>query len=299
MNLVIDEQGTEELQAQTIAVSMKQKKFGNSKKLDEENHRKITQSIEADPERIKATEMIVNSKHPAYKEVTSLMSKVKRDFTDRTVSFPEPTIRLMHIDRVDSFNKEIEGVCEELTRRVAVLDSHRDELVQDAMDKLGSAFKPEYYPTSFRDSFSIEISYPTVGPDERLKNLNPALYEQQRQRFEAMMSQAIEETTTALATELETIFGRLAASLAEGKRLRSDMLDPLNSFLDRFTDLRIGSSQAIRDIVDHARTILGQTNDVQIARNGSARIAVAQSLAPLHDQVVNMVQARNVRRIEL
>lgn len=299
MNLVIDEQGTEELQAQTIAVSMKQKKFGNSKKLDEENHRKITQSIEADPERIKATEMIVNSKHPAYKEVTSLMSKVKRDFTDRTVSFPEPTIRLMHIDRVDSFNREIEGVCEELARRVAVLDSHRDELVQDAMDKLGSAFKPEYYPTSFRDSFSIEISYPTVGPDERLKNLNPALYEQQRQRFEAMMSQAIEETTTALATELETIFGRLATSLAEGKRLRSDMLDPLNSFLDRFNDLRIGSNQAIRDIVDHARTILGQTNDVQIARNGSARIAVAQSLAPLHDQVVNMVQARNVRRIEL
>ena len=299
MNLVMDEQGVEELQANTIAVSMKQKKFGNSKKLDEDNHRKITQSIEADPERIKATELIVNSKHPAYKEVTALMSKVKRDFIDRTVSFPEPTIRLMNIDRVDSFNLEMAGICEELTRRVEVLDSHRDELVDDARLKLGTAFKPEYYPTSFRECFSIEVSYPSVGPDERLKNLNPALYEQQRQRFETMMNQAIEETTTALATELETIFGRLASSLAEGKRLRSDMLDPLNSFLDRFTDLRIGSNQAIRDIVDHARTILGQTNESQIARNGSARIAVAQSLAPLHDQVVNMVQARNVRRIEL
>jgi len=299
MNLVMDEQGVEELQKQTIAVSMKQKKFGNSKKLDEENHRTITRSIDADPERIKATEMIVNSKHPAYKEVTSLMSKAKRDFVERTVSFPEPTIRLMHIDRVDSFNLEIAGICEELERRVAVLDDHRNELVEDARAKLGSAFKPEYYPTSFRDSFSIEVSYPSVGPDERLKNLNPTLYEQQRQRFEAMMNQAIEETTTALATELETIFGRLASSLAEGKRLRSDMLDPLNSFLDRFADLRIGSNQAIRDIVDHARSILSQTSDGQIARNGTARLAVAQSLAPLHEQVVNMVQARNVRRIEL
>ncbi len=290
---------TGELQAQTIAVSMKHKKFGNSKKVDEDCHSQMTRVIYADTERIRATEVIVNSKHPAYKAVTSHMSKVKREFNERTVFFPEPTIRLMNISKLDSFRGKVSSEIEELRSLVETLNLHRDELVDDARASLGRAFKPEYYPQSFTDQFSIEVSYPSIGPDDRLKFLNPELYEEQRRRFAAMMDQAIQETTSALAIELENIFSRIASSVAEGKTIRSNMLDPLNSFIDRFQDLRIGSSQAIQEVVDNARQIIANANPTAITRSASSRQALAQALAPLHENVSNITQRVVRRRVEL
>lgn len=297
MTATLEADIAEELKSQTIAVSMKQKKFGNSKKLDEECHSRITSTLDADADRIRATEVIVNSKHPAYKAVTSHMSRVKREFVERTVSYPEPTIRLLNTSKLNDFQVKISHDVMELEHLVRILNTHRDELVEDAREKLGSAFKPEYYPASFDGQFGIEVSYPTIGPDDRLQQLSPELYEEQRRRFASMMDQAIQETTSALAIELEAIFSRIATSVAEGKTIRSNMLDPLNNFLDRFNDLRVGTSQSIQRVVDEARDILGRANPISLERSASARNAVAAALAPLHDNINNITQVVARRRI--
>lgn len=299
MNMLLDANATQELQAQTIAVQMKMKRFGNSKKLDDTCLNDITRTLNADSDRIRATEVIVNSKHPAYKAVVSHMSRIKREFIERTVSYPEPTIRLMHIDRLDAFRSDLAHQVSLLEGLVITLDVHRDELVDDARSKLGRAFKPEYYPFTFDGQFSIEVSYPAIGPDERLQRLNPELYEQQKRRFEAMMQQAIDETTTALASELDTILGSIVQKLAEGKQLRSNMFDPLNSFLDRFQDIRLGSSRAIQEVVDQARAILSNKDPVWVARSASLRTSIAESLAPLHQSVTQFVEEAPYRMMSL
>lgn len=299
MNMLLDDNATEQLQAQTIAVQMDMKRFGNSKKIDDSCMTDIERTLQASADRIKATQVIVNSKHPAYSAVTSHMSKVKREFKDRTVSYPEPSIRLMHVDRLERFQEYMTEQCQILDNLVATLDMHRDELVEDARRKLGRPFKEEYYPRSFVGQFAIEVSYPAIGPDERLQRLNPELYEQQKRRFATMMEQAIEETTTALATELQDILGSIASQLTQGKQLRTNMFDPLNNFLDRFADVRLGSSRAIQDVVDQARSILSARDPVSIARSASVRTTIAQSLAPLADNVSQFVQDAPYRMIQL
>jgi len=299
MNTTLDIDLTEELQANTIAVSMKLTRFGNSKKLDENCHEEVARVIDANIDRIKATEVIVNSKHPAYKAVTSHMSKAKRYFVDHTVTYPEPTIRLLNAGKLNDFNQTIEDYIGEMHDLVDTLDSHRDILVEDARIALGKAFKPEYYPTSFRGSFSIEVSYPSIGPDERLKQLNPGLYEEQERRFKQQMEQAISDTTTALAMELEKIFTRISESVSNGRTIRSDMFNPLNSFLERFEDLRLGSSPAIREVVDRARDILNQSDGVALVRSATARANLASALAPLSDNINNITQTVLGRRINL
>jgi hypothetical protein len=295
MSTLLDNDLTESLQQTTIAVSMKMKRFGNSKKVDEDSHQAMTRVIQANADRIKATELIVNSKHPAYQAVTSHLSKTKRAFVERTVSFPEPTIRLMNIDKLERFQEQVAQDKEMLVTLVNTLNRHRDELVQDARRSLGNAFREEYYPTSFTDHFGIDVSYPTIGPDDRLKFLSPDLYEEQRRRFALQMDQAIQETTQALAIELETIFGRIASTVAEGKTVKSNMLDPLHSFLDRFQDLRVGSTEAMRTVVDQARQILSQANPTALQRSATARTSMAQALAPLQ-QSVSAITERVVRR---
>jgi ElaB/YqjD/DUF883 family membrane-anchored ribosome-binding protein len=114
-----------------------------------------------------------------------------------------------------------------------------------------------------------------------------------------MMEQAIEETTAALASELQDILGSIASQLTQGKQLRTNMFDPLNNFLDRFADVRLGSSRAIQDVVDQARSILSARGSVAIARSASVRTAIAQSLAPLHENVSQFVQDAPYRMIQL
>ncbi len=297
--LELDEQLADELKKNTIAVSMQLKKFGNTKKLDEESHAKAAGAISASTDRIKATEVIVNSKHPAYKAVTSHISKIKRSFIDQTVSYPEPTIRLMNIDKLDTFQADVDIAIADLDELVDDLNRHREEIIEDARLSLGTAFKPEYYPPTFTGLFSIEVTYPTIGPDERLKQLNPKLYEEQERRFRQQMELAISETTTALATELERIFLRISESVAEGRTIRSNMFDPLNNFLERFEDLRLGSRPEIREVVEKAREILGNADSTAVARSATARANLASALAPLSENISNFTQIITSRQIDL
>lgn len=299
MSIAIDQDLSQQLLEQTIGVSMRMTRFGNAKKLDDQCHSTVAQSIDADPDRIRATEVIVNSKHPAYKTVTSHMSKVKRTFTDSTIAFPEPTIRLMHCEKLERFQAQVESDQDELRRLVVTLDQHRNELVEDARRKLGNAFKPDYYPASFANSFSIEVAYPSIGPDERLRQLNPRLYEEQQRRFIAQVEQAIEETTAALAEQFAQIVARLVEAYQDGKRLNANAIDPLNNFLERFAEIRLGSSTQLRELIEQARGIVNEHAPVQLYRSSARRSQVAASLAPLQESIQAVLERAPVRQIRL
>lgn len=299
MTMMLDREAVAELQANTIAVSMSQKRFGNSKKLDDRIHKRASDAVNADPKWLKTKEIILHTDHPAYRAVLQHMDTKRKEFKERTVAYPEPKIRLLRLDKLDIFQMEINQAQRQLDDLVEEMDACRDFMVSQARDALRDAFNPQHYPQSFADCFSIEVDYPMLGPDDRLQRLNPELYQRQVERFLAMMDAAIEETSLALASELEKVFGSLARSLESGRQIKAESFVKLNNLIERFEDVRIGTSANVQAVIDQARQIMQGRTITELERSVTARNAVARSLAPLHETVVSMTEPIEERFIEL
>lgn len=299
MTMLVDQQTLQELQASTIGVSMRQKRFGNSKKLDERIHQRASDAIRANPKWLKTKEIVLHTEHPAYNAVLAFMRSVRKEFQETTVAYPEPTIRLMRMDKLEDFQAHMQQVQNHLAELIEEMDACRDELIRMAKDALRDAFNPNHYPDSFAGYFSIEVTYPKLEPDDRLMQLNPELYQRQVERFRAMMDTAIQETSLALAEELETVFSSLAKSLESGRQIKPNAFNRLNAMLERFEHIRIGTAPNIQAVVDQAREILHGRSSLELERSASARTAVANALAPLQSMVTEFTESIEGRCIEL
>ena len=114
-----------------------------------------------------------------------------------------------------------------------------------------------------------------------------------------MMDAAIEETSLALASELEKVFGSLARSLESGRQIKSESFVKLNNLIERFEDVRIGTSSSVQAVIDQARQIMQGRTITELERSNTARNSVARALAPLHETVVAMTEPIEERFIEL
>lgn len=299
MTLLIDREAAEELRRSTIAVSMNQRRFGNAKKLDDRIHKRASEAIKANPRWLKTKEVILQTAHPAYSAVLQHMDETRKEFRRRTVAYPEPTVRLVLVSKLQDLQDYLTNAQRELDGLVEEMDAHREFLIQQAKTALQDAFNPNHYPATFVGCFSIEIDYPTLGPDTRLQELNPELYQQQVERFRLMMDNAIVETTTALASELEKVFSSLSKSLESGRQIKPEAFKKLNGLIAGFEDIRIGTTPDIQRVVDNAREILSGRSMVEIERSVTARTSIARALAPLHNSVASMTEPIEERFIEL
>ena len=90
----------------------------------------------------------------------------------------------------------------ELNEAVEQLDAHYAELKSAARERLGSLYNPADYPGSLRGLFGVEWDFPSVEPPDYLRQLSPALFEQERARVAARFDEAVRLTEEAFTTEL-------------------------------------------------------------------------------------------------
>ena len=173
---------TERVRQGFAACRVKFKWLGTSKTLSSEQKTQAAESFGADGNSISAGKKLIDTKHEAYKALTSLKSQVTRYWKDNSLPYPESGIRLIRQDRIDEFNSTLEDYREQIEAGVRMLADHFDQIKNAARDRLGELFDPSDYPSSLVDEFSIEWDFPTVDPPEYLRRLNPDLYQEQARR---------------------------------------------------------------------------------------------------------------------
>ena len=87
--------------------------------------------------------------------------------------YPEPGIRLIRQDQIETFNAQIESLKDELDEAVRQLDQHFADLKSAARDRLGSLYNPADYPTSLLGLFQVAWDYPSLEPPEYLAAAQP------------------------------------------------------------------------------------------------------------------------------
>ncbi len=182
--------------------------LGTRKTLTTEQKAQAADTFGAEGEFLSAGKKLLDTKHPAFKAVTGVRSRIVSLWKGMSLPYPEPGVRLIRQDQIDAFTEQLDLLKEELDEAVSRLDEHYAELKSAASERLGSLYNAADYPESLRGMFQVTWDFPSVEPPDYLRQLNPEVYRQECERVANRFDEAVQLAETAFVEELQKFAGR-------------------------------------------------------------------------------------------
>ena len=245
---------------------------------------------------------LLDTKHVAYKEVTGVRGKVSAYWRSVTVPFPEPGVRLIKQHELQGLNEQMAEFRTELEVAVTKLDEHYAELKSAARRRLGDLFDANDYPASLRGLFDLSWDFPSVEPPDYLMQLNPAIYDQERNRVAARFEEAVQLAEQAFISEFAKLIEHLTERLGdngggERKIFRDTAITNLTEFFERFRQLNVRSNTDLDALVDRAQQIVSGVEAQALRDNDALRQHVATQFSQVQSVIDGMLVDRPRRRI--
>lgn len=291
------------LRATMAAVRVSFTWMGTQKTLTPEQKAQATEAFDAEGPFLSAGKKLLDTRHPAFRAVTAIRGKVDAYWKGLSLPYPEPGVRLIKHDAVESFAAQMTDFRTELDDAVANLDRHFGELKQAARERLGSLFNPSDYPETLVGLFGVEWGFPSVEPPDYLVQLAPGLYEAERARVTARFEEAVQLAEQAFLDEFTRLIAHLTERISgvgedgQPRVFRDSAIGNLTEFFERFRSLNVRSNDQLDALVAEAqRAVRGV--DARDLRDGEGlRNAVASQLSRVQTSLDAMLVERPRRRI--
>jgi hypothetical protein len=207
---------------------------------------------------LSAGKKLLDTRHPSFKAVTAVRGRMIAFWRGISLPFPDPGVRLIRQDDIARFDVQLTTLKAELAEAVADLEEHYTELRQAARDRLGRLFNPADYPPTLSGLFDVAWDFPSVEPPDYLRELSPALYQQEAARVRARFDEAVQLAEDAFLGELAKLVSHLSERLtgeSDGKPkvFRDSAIENLREFFDRFRTLSVRSDGQLDDLVSQAQ----------------------------------------------
>jgi hypothetical protein len=277
--------------------------MGVRKTLTPDQKAQAADTFNAEGQYLSAAKKLLDTQHPAFKAVTAVRNRIVAHWRDSSLPYPEPGIRLIRQDTIENFDARMNHMRDELAEAVQALDRQYDELRSAASGRLGELYNPADYPPSLAGLFTVEWDFPSVEPPSYLLELNPALYEQEKQRMAQRFEQAVDMAELAFVEEFGKLVGHVTERLSgvndDGcpKTFRDSAITNLREFFERFRTLNIHSSKELDELVDTAQRALGNTVPQKLREDGSLRQRIATQFSAVGSSLEGMMVDRPRRRV--
>jgi hypothetical protein len=277
--------------------------LGTRKSLTPDQRAEAAQPFDAQGEYVSAGKKLLDTKHSAYKVVTSIKTKVASVWKAMSLPFPEPGVRLIRRDKIDEFVGLMEEYRVELAEAVANLDSHYGELKSAASERLGRLFNASDYPESLVGLFDVAWDFPSVEPPDYLKELNPALYEAETARVAARFDEAVQLAEQAFLDEFSKLVSHLSERVGgtgedgKPKVFRDSAIGNLGEFFERFRSLNVRSNDQLDQLVAQAQRAVQGVGAQDLRASGDLRQQVASELSRVQSALDGMLVDRPRRKI--
>ncbi|MFM7593824.1 MAG: hypothetical protein ACKO85_18710, partial [Isosphaeraceae bacterium] len=224
--------------------------LGVHKSLNTSQKDQAAHTFGAESRFVSAGKKLLDTSHPAFKAVTAIRSRAVTYWKESSLPYPEPGIRLIRQDQLETFDRQMHGFARELEEAVRDLELCYGDLRQAAQTRLGSLFNPADYPDSLDGLFALVHDYPSVEPPAYLRQLSPELYRQECQRVQARFDEAVRLAEQAFIEELSGLIDHLTERLTgeeDGRPriFRDTVVTNLNDFFERFRNLNIQSNEQL------------------------------------------------------
>ncbi len=277
--------------------------LGVRKTLTPDQKAQAADTFNAEGPYLSAAKKLLDTQHPAFKAVTAVKNRIVAHWRSSSLPYPEPGIRLIRQDAIGDFDDRMTRMRVELAGAVLELDRQYDELRTTAAERLGDLYNLADYPPSLSELFSVEWDFPSVEPPSYLLELNPSLYEAEKQRMAMRFEQAVELAETAFTEEFGKLVGhvteRLSGVSEDGrpKTFRDSAVTNLREFFERFRTLNIHSSKELDELVDTAQCALGGVGPQKLREDGDLRQRIATQFSAVASSLEGMMIDRPRRRV--
>jgi len=295
----------ERLHVEAIGVKLERSQFGVSRKVSAEQKERIANLFSADSGRLSAGKKLLDKKHEAYKRVTSLLGQARDLWLNSTLPFPEDGVRLIRRNQVGAFSDAMAVIRTDLLAAAQELQQvYTSDLIPEARDRLGDLFNASDYPVEIAGEFDVQVSYPSVEPDERLRQISASLYEAERQRMQARFEESIALAEQAFAGELakfaQNIIDKMTPD-AEGKQkvFHESAVTNIRDLLARFKTLDIGSNADLTALMEQADQAVQGIDVKNLRKDVHARQSIKEAMERLSGQLGTMLVDKPKRRITL
>jgi hypothetical protein len=290
------------LSATMVATRVSLQWLGVRKTLTQAQKCQAAEMFSADGQFLSAGKKLLDTKHPAFRAVTAVRHRILSSWRALTLPFPEPGLRLIRQDDVDTFNQQMLGLRQELDEAVWRLDEHYAQLQSAARDRLGRLFNAADYPESLRGMFRVQWDFPNVEAPSYLQQLNPALYEQECRRVAARFDEAVQHAEEAFLAELTGLVSHLTERLTgqvdgRPKVFRDSAVASLTDFFQRFRHLNVRSNDQLDQLVEQAQEIIQGVQPQALRDDGVLRNTIASELSEVQDALDSLLMDRPRRRI--
>lgn len=291
-----------QLQATMAAMRLSFTWFGVRKTLSAEQKARAADAFDAQGEYLSAGKKLIDTRHEKFRAVTSIRHQAASYWRAVSLPFPEPGIRLVRQQELDSVNERMSEFRDQLIDAVETLNEHFEDLQSAARQRLGRLFNASDYPTTLIGLFDIAWEFPSVEPPDYLQQLSPDLYDAECQRVQARFDEAVQLAEQAFLSELAGLVSHLTERLSgsddgKPKVFRDSAIENLTEFFDRFRKLNIRSNNQLDELVNQAQQIVQGVEPQPLRDNPVLRQQVTSQLAGVQSALDGLLVDRPRRNI--
>jgi hypothetical protein len=293
---------SQRLRTTMAAVRVSLSWFGTRKTLTAEQKSQAADTFGAEGEFLSAGKKLLDTKHEKFKAVTAVKGRIISLWKSMSLPYPEPGIRLIRQDQIETFDSKMQSLKQELDESVEQLDRHYEQLKSAARNRLGSLYNPTDYPVSLRGLFSVTHDFPSVEPPQYLAELSPDLYRQECERVAARFDEAVRLAEQAFMEELQELVAHLTERLngqvdGRPKIFRDSAVGNLTEFFQRFRQLNVRSNDQLDDLVARCQQIVRGVEPQSLRDDQGVRQHVAQQLSQVENVLDSLLVDRPRRNI--
>jgi hypothetical protein len=276
--------------------------WGTHKTLTAQQKEEVGTAYAADARLLTAGKKLIDTRHEAFRRLTSLRTRVVNYWRGVTLPYTEPGIRLLRQSDVDAFVHTMEGFRDELAEAEVGLQGVYEQVQADARRRLGRLYNAADYPPEVRGLFLLDWEFPSMEPPSYLLRISPEVYEQERQRVAARFEEAVRLAEQAFVTE----FGRLLSHLTErlgngesGERLvfRDSAVTNLTEFFARFRHLNVRSNPDLDALIEEAQRLVQGVTPQGLRDDAALRQEIATDMGRVRVQVEGLLTELPRRRL--
>lgn len=210
----------------------------------------------------------------------------------------------------DHLGRAYDYLAQRSSERIFLMDAFLvdyDRARSDAAVRLGILFNPDDYPSRAKVAEQFRMSWNAyeLGVPGALAEINPQLYEQERQRYCQEWEQVISDATMALTDEFHRLLSHMIERLepdenGRPKIFRESTVENFRDFLEKFQPRNISNSEELASVARECQELLntlGGRASTLLRRSAPIRELVAEGMTRVRDSLSASITTAPIRHI--